>query len=74
MRVCVCVCVDVRVIISTLPDKRQLRVFESFNQWQIDIFKLGIQAEIYVAGRGKHDARLGRVVQVKKGGQRNPLI
>jgi len=27
-----------------------------------------------LAGRGEHDARLGRVVQVKKGGGGNPLI
>jgi len=27
-----------------------------------------------LAGRGKHDARLGRVVQVKKRGEGNPLI
>jgi hypothetical protein len=27
-----------------------------------------------LAGRGKHDARLGRVVQVKKKGGGNPLI
>jgi len=27
-----------------------------------------------LAGRGKHDARLCRVVQVKKGGGGNPLI
>jgi len=27
-----------------------------------------------LAGRGKHDARLGRVVQIQKGGIGNPLI
>jgi len=27
-----------------------------------------------LTGRGKHDARLGRVVQVQKGGIGNPLI
>jgi len=27
-----------------------------------------------LAGKGKHDARLGRVVQVKKRGRGNPLI
>jgi len=27
-----------------------------------------------LAGRGKHDARLGRVVQVKKGGEGHLLI
>jgi len=41
--------------------------------WQ-SLSKQEKEIQFKLAGRGKHDARLGRVVQVKKRGGSNPLI